>query len=64
VVTTALVLDLTAAKVVVAVGLLLHGTWDLAHWRRDAVVSRSLAEWCAALDLTLGAGLLTLVMLA
>lgn len=61
-VTAALLLDVTAAKVVVAVGLLLHGTWDIVHWRRDAVVSRSLAEWCAALDLSLGIGVLTLVL--
>jgi hypothetical protein len=60
-VTSALLLDVTAAKVVVAVGLLLHGTWDVVHWRRDVVVSRSLAEWCAALDISLGIGVLALV---
>lgn len=61
-VTTALLLDVTAAKVVIAVGLLLHGAWDIVHWRRDVVVSRSLAEWCAALDITLGVGVLALVL--
>lgn len=61
-VTSALLLDVTAAKVVVAVGLLLHGAWDVVHWRRDVVVSRSLAEWCAALDISLGIGVLALVL--
>lgn len=60
----ALLLDVTAAKVVVALGLLLHGVWDIAHWRRGEIVSRSLAEWCAALDLSLGAGVLVLVLVA
>jgi hypothetical protein len=61
-VTTALALDVTAAKIVIAVGLLLHGAWDIVHWRHGAVVSRSLAEWCAALDITLGVGVLALVL--
>ncbi|WP_435768751.1 hypothetical protein [Nocardioides sp. SYSU DS0651] len=59
---TAMLLDVTAAKVVLAVGLLLHGAWDIVHWRRRAVVSRSLAEWCAALDISLGVGVLALVV--
>lgn len=59
---SALLLDVTAAKVVVAIGLLLHGAWDILHWRRDVVVSRSLAEWCAALDISLGIGVLALVL--
>jgi len=62
-VVAALALDVTAAKIVLAVGLLLHGAWDIAHWRRRAVVSRSLAEWCAGLDITLGVGILGLVIL-
>lgn len=61
-VVSALLLDVTTAKVVVAVGLLVHGAWDVVHWRRDVVVSRSLAEWCAALDISLGIGVLALVV--
>lgn len=61
-VVTAMLLDVTAAKVVLAGGLLLHGAWDIVHWRRRAVVSRSLAEWCAALDISLGVGVLALVV--
>lgn len=63
-VTTGLLLDVTAAKVVIAVGLLLHGAWDIVHWRRGVVVSRSLAKWCAALDITLGVGVLALLLFA
>ena len=50
-------------RVVVAVFLLLHGAWDVVHWRLRAVVSRTLAEWCAVLDVTLGLGILLLTAL-
>lgn len=48
------------ARVLIASGLIGHALWDLVHWRRHAVVSRSLAEWCGVLDLTLGLGVLVL----
>lgn len=51
------------ARVVLALFLLLHGAWDIHHWLRNVVVSRSLSEWCAALDITLGLGTLLLVAL-
>lgn len=58
----ALWLDPGGGRILIAVGLIGHTVWDVVHWRCRAVVSRSLAEWCAALDLTLGVGiLLTLV---
>jgi hypothetical protein len=31
-----------------------HTGWDVWHYRRDAVVSRSVAVWCIGLDLTVG----------
>lgn len=31
-----------------------HAAWDLRHYRRDAVVNRSLAVWCMGLDVALG----------
>ncbi|MHA6622142.1 hypothetical protein [Pseudonocardia sp. DLS-67] len=34
----------------VAAGLLGHAAWDLHHYRTHRVVSRSLAEFCLALD--------------
>ncbi|HZA05704.1 MAG TPA: hypothetical protein VE617_14160 [Propionibacteriaceae bacterium] len=38
------------ARYVLAAGWFGHGVWDLVHLRRDAVVSRSYAEWCGVLD--------------
>ena len=42
----------------VAAGWAAHGLWDLWHLRRDAVVSRSYAEWCCVFDVLLAAQLL------
>lgn len=46
----------------VLAGLVLagHGVWDLVHYRRDRVVSRSLAEFCMLLDVPLGLGFVVL----
>ena len=41
------------AGILIAVGLAAHAVWDIVHHRRNAVVSRSYAEFCAVLDLTL-----------
>ena len=40
--------------ILLAVGWLAHAAWDLVHYRRDAVVNRSLALWCLGLDVFLG----------
>jgi hypothetical protein len=45
----------------VAVGLLAHTVWDLVHLRARAIVSPSLAEWCAVLDTLIVVGILVLV---
>jgi hypothetical protein len=45
----------------VAVGLLTHTVWDLVHLRARAIVSPSLAEWCAVLDTLIAVGILVLV---
>lgn len=42
--------------VVGGLGLAAHGLWDVAHYRRDAVVPRSLSEFCLVLDVALGLG--------
>ncbi len=42
----------------VAIGLLGHGAWDAYHYLRDRVVARSYAEFCAVLDLLVGAAVL------
>lgn len=31
-----------------------HAVWDVIHYRRDAVVNRSLALWCIGLDVVVG----------
>lgn len=53
----ALVALLLAPRVGLAIaGLALatHVVWDVLHFRRDAVVNRSLALWCIGLDLVVG----------
>lgn len=47
-----------AARYVLAAAWFGHGVWDLVHLRRDAVVSRSYAEWCGVLDVLIAAELL------
>ena|SRR5918998_684725 len=44
--------------VLIAVGLLSHGAWDAFHYVRNRVVARSYAEFCAVLDLLVGAAVL------
>ena len=46
-----------AARYVLAAGWFGHGVWDLVHLRRNAVVSRSYAEWCGVLDILIAAEL-------
>jgi hypothetical protein len=48
-------------SILVAVGLLAHTVWDLVHLRARAIVSPSLAEWCAVLDTLIAVGILVLV---
>ena len=52
-----------AGLVLAASALIAHGVWDVIHYRRDAVVPRSLAEFCIWLDVPLGVGALALAML-
>ena len=40
--------------VVAGAALVAHAGWDVVHYRRDAVVNRSLALWCLGLDVALG----------
>jgi hypothetical protein len=46
-----------AASVIVIVGLLAHGVWDVVHHHRDIVVSRSYSAFCAGLDAALAVAL-------
>lgn len=47
-----------SARYVLAAAWFAHGVWNLVHLRRDAVVSRSYAEWCGVLDILIAAELL------
>ena len=42
----------------VGIAILSHAVWDAYHYLRDRVVTRSYAEFCAVLDLLLGAAIL------
>jgi hypothetical protein len=58
----ALAMDPDAGLAVAGLVLASHAAWDAVHHRRRAVVSRSLAEACIALDLPLGLGLVALAL--
>ena len=57
---TALAVDPDAGRYLVAAGWFAHGVWDFVHLRRDAVVSRSYAEWCGVVDVLVALGLVLL----
>jgi hypothetical protein len=42
----------------VGIAILGHAAWDAYHYLRDRVVTRSYAEFCAVVDLLLGAAIL------
>jgi hypothetical protein len=54
----ALYVDPDLGGYLVAVALIGHGAWDAYHYLRNRVVARSYAEWCAVVDLLLGAAIL------
>jgi hypothetical protein len=58
----ALSLDPDAGLVLAGIALAGHAVWDVIHYRRDEVVSRSLAEFCILLDILLGLGLIVITL--
>ena len=50
----ALLLAPRLGLVVAGAALVAHAGWDVVHYRRDAVVNRSLALWWLGLDVALG----------
>jgi hypothetical protein len=59
----ALYVDADLGGFLVAIAFLGHVAWDAYHYLRDRVVARSYAEWCAVVDLLVGAaGLFVLFM--
>jgi hypothetical protein len=51
------------AAYIAALGVIGHGAWDVVHHRRDKVVTRAYAEFCAVLDFGMGALLLIVTWL-
>lgn len=58
----ALTLDSLIGAILASLILMAHGVWDVIHYRRNAVVPRSLAEACIFLDVPLGLVLIILVL--
>jgi signal transduction histidine kinase len=56
----ALSLDPVLGSCLVAAALIGHAVLDVIVWRAKEVVTRSLAEFCAVLDLTLGLAIIVL----
>ena len=54
----ALYVEPVLGGMLVAIGLLGHAAWDAVHYARNRVVARSYAEFCAVLDLLVGAAVL------
>ena len=54
----ALYVDPDLGGYLVAFALIGHAGWDAYHYLRNRVVARSYAEWCAVVDLLLGAAIL------
>lgn len=50
-------------RYLVAAGMLAHGIWDFVHLARERTVSRSYAEWCGVLDVTVAVGLVVVPLL-
>ena len=58
IVLVALYVDPDLGGYLVAFALIGHAGWDAYHYLRNRVVARSYAEWCAVVDLLLGAAIL------
>lgn len=58
----ALTLGPVAGAVLASLALIAHVVWDVVHYRRNAVVPRSLAEACMFFDVPLGLAVIVLVL--
>lgn len=59
-----LALSPVVGAVLASLTLMAHAVWDVIHYRRDAVVSRSLAEACIAFDVPVGLAVIFLLAAA
>lgn len=60
--TVALFVHPVLSGLLVGGGLVGHAVWDVIHHRRNKVVTRTLAEFCGVLDLTVGVTVLLLTL--
>jgi hypothetical protein len=51
-----------AGAVLASLALIAHAIWDVVHYRKNAVVPRSLAEFCMFFDIPLGVAVIVLVL--
>ena len=51
-----------AGAVLASLALMAHAVWDVIHYRRNAVVPRSLAEACMFFDVPLGLAVIVVVL--
>jgi hypothetical protein len=58
----ALTLGPVAGAVLASLALIGHVVWDVVHYRRNAVVPRSLAEACMFFDVPLGLAVIVLAL--
>ena len=58
----ALTLGPVAGGVLASLVLMAHAVWDVIHYRRNAVVPRSLAETCIFFDVPLGVAVIVLLL--
>ena len=58
----ALTLGPVAGAVLASLVLMAHVVWDVIHYRRNAVVPRSLAEACMFFDVALGVAVIVMVL--
>ncbi len=58
----ALALGPTAGAILASLALIAHAIWDVIHYRRNAVVPRSLAEACMFFDVPLGVTIIVLAL--
>jgi len=58
----ALTLGPVAGGVLASLVLMAHAVWDVIHYRRNAVVPRSLAETCIFFDVPLGVAVIVVLL--
>jgi hypothetical protein len=58
----ALAFSQVVGAVLASLALIAHAIWDVIHYRKNAVVPRSLAEFCMFFDIPLGVAFIVLVL--